>query len=253
MSEQLQVNSASEYSCSPDWYWYPGRFQDLDMWLVCSGNGKAWLNKDTYELSRGSCFLFRPGVQGYIEHDKNRPLHVLAVHFSGLTENESLPNLYRHFTEIELLETLLYRLIQAYQTQKTVAAKRWLGAAVQTLQEADNDIKNRFTAPYEKLLKKFCKDIRQEPHRWWSVSELAEQAGVCPDHFSRIFREAIGIGPEEFIISSRLAMVKKQLRFSNLPLKRIAELCGYNTVQFFNRQFKDKTGITPGQFRRDYP
>ena len=46
MVEKFQGDSASEYRFTPDWYWYPGRFQDMDIWLVCRAIGTACLNED---------------------------------------------------------------------------------------------------------------------------------------------------------------------------------------------------------------
>ena len=55
--------------------------------------------------------------------------------------------------------------------------------------------------------------------------------------------------PGSFLIDARVNRVKALLLTSGLTLERIAELCGYSTVQFMCRQFKERTGTTPGKFR----
>ena len=247
MNTVFTVTQASEHHCTPDWHWHPTDFRDLDIWLVCNGRGRAWFNDKIYVLSRGSCFLFRPGVGGVIEHDKTRPFHVLAVHFSG--PKEPLPALHRYVPETEVLEYLLHRLINSFHIDDYVAAKRWLAGAFQVLVDTDKVQGESYNCPYTKLLDKFCKSIRRKPDHCWSVAEMAAEAGLSRDHFSRIFKRKIGRSPEEFITDARVAMAKEQLTFSTLPLKRISQLCGYSSPQFFSRQFKEKTGMTPGTFR----
>ena len=50
------------------------------------------------------------------------------------------------------------------------------------------------------------------------------------------------------VINARF-MAKEFLLQANYTLTEIAELCGYSNVEHFCRQFKEKTGCTPGEFR----
>ncbi|WP_431217621.1 helix-turn-helix domain-containing protein [Puia sp. P3] len=38
---------------------------------------------------------------------------------------------------------------------------------------------------------------------------------------------------------------------SDAPVAEVAYNCGYNTVSNFNKLFKEATGLTPGQFRKN--
>ena len=51
------------------------------------------------------------------------------------------------------------------------------------------------------------------------------------------------------VINARIRMAKEFLLQANYTLTEIAELCGYSNVEHFCRQFKEKTGCTPGEFR----
>ena len=250
-TDALQVNQANEHFCAPDWKWSPNNLHDLDIWLVCAGAGTGWINGRQYCLRRGSCFLFRPGVSGTIEHDPSNPFHVLAVHFQGWTGN--MPQLYRNVGEVDFLEKLLQNLISAYHRSSYASAQIWLAAALESVLEieevyekSDNDGADIYTSRLRNLRDK----IRRQPEYPWSVGELAVRLAVSPDHFTRLFKAATGLSPSQFIIAARIDKAKQLLCSSSHPLERIAELCGFNSPQFFSRQFREKTGISPSRFRQ---
>ena len=54
----------------------------------------------------------------------------------------------------------------------------------------------------------------------------------------------------EYLKKYRIAMSKKQLAFTDVPIKDISDMVGFKTVQHFNRVFKEITGTTPAVFRR---
>lgn len=48
----------------------------------------------------------------------------------------------------------------------------------------------------------------------------------------------------------RITVAKKQLEFTSVPIKDIANMTGFKTVQHFSRVFKAQTDITPAEFRK---
>jgi AraC family transcriptional regulator of arabinose operon len=51
------------------------------------------------------------------------------------------------------------------------------------------------------------------------------------------------------VINSRIEHAKYLLTTTDISVKQIAQLCGYNNENHFMRQFKEITGITPTKFR----
>ena len=48
----------------------------------------------------------------------------------------------------------------------------------------------------------------------------------------------------------RVTIAKKQLAFTDVPIKDVANMVGFKTVQHFNRIFKEIAGTTPAEFRK---
>ena len=83
-----------------------------------------------------------------------------------------------------------------------------------------------------------------------NVSTIAQQLGRHPDDLSRIFRQSMQIGPLEYIHSVRIQAAIKLLKDNpGMTIRRIAELCGYVSIDSFNRAFKRITGTTASKYR----
>lgn len=82
-----------------------------------------------------------------------------------------------------------------------------------------------------------------------SVASLARLAGLSPTHFSRVFKEAFGTSPIDWLRRERISQAKRRLADTGDDIKEIAEQVGYSDRYFFSKDFKKHTGFTPTQFR----
>lgn len=83
-----------------------------------------------------------------------------------------------------------------------------------------------------------------------TVSELAEAASLSVSYFQHIYKELFGIPVIQDIIRSRIERACYLLTVTPDSVAHIAESCGYENVEHFNRQFKEITGFSPNQYRR---
>lgn len=83
-----------------------------------------------------------------------------------------------------------------------------------------------------------------------TLSGIAEEVGVHPNHLARAFREEFGVTIGEYIRGLRLRRSAEELAGSDKPLSRIATECGFSDQSHFTRTFKKATGETPLEYRR---
>jgi AraC-like DNA-binding protein len=87
-----------------------------------------------------------------------------------------------------------------------------------------------------------------------TLVQLARSLGASPHHLSQVLNERLGRNFYQFINGYRLEEAKVRLSASGPnpdKLLKIAFDCGFNSLSTFNRVFKEMTGFTPSQFRRD--
>lgn len=81
-----------------------------------------------------------------------------------------------------------------------------------------------------------------------TVDELAKICGYSRWHFAKIFHEAAGMTPSDFIMEQKLTAALQILHQENIPIKELAMRCGFNDPGYFGRRFKQRFGVSPMQF-----
>lgn len=84
------------------------------------------------------------------------------------------------------------------------------------------------------------------------VVEMASHLGLSPSHFSRAFHFSMKMSPHRYLMARRLRKVQALLMTSNMPLAEIALLAGFCDQSHLSRYFRDRFGMTPRSFRRQY-
>jgi AraC family transcriptional regulator len=82
-----------------------------------------------------------------------------------------------------------------------------------------------------------------------TLTDLAGVACLSPYHFSRSFKEAVGIGPQRYVMQRRLDRAKTLIRRTNQPLAQIAQQVGLCDQSHLTSIFRRETGETPGRYR----
>lgn len=83
-----------------------------------------------------------------------------------------------------------------------------------------------------------------------TLSHIATSAGMNHTTLTALMKEELGCTAIQYLLNYRIAVAKKQLAFTEVPIKDIAAMVGFKTVQHFNRTFKETTGTTPAEFRK---
>lgn len=83
-----------------------------------------------------------------------------------------------------------------------------------------------------------------------SLELLADHFHADPSTLSRAFKNKLHTTFIDYVTDLRLVECKRQLLETNRQIRDIAESMGY-TSSYFNRLFKRKVGMTPGQYRKD--
>ena len=86
----------------------------------------------------------------------------------------------------------------------------------------------------------------------WTVEGMAAEMHLSKSRFSVLYRKMFRASPLADLLSMRMELAKYYLGMMHMSVEDVAESCGFSGVYYFIRQFKRKTGITPGAFRKTY-
>jgi AraC family transcriptional regulator len=105
----------------------------------------------------------------------------------------------------------------------------------------------RPTLPYAKL-KRVIDLIEAKYRSPISLKELAGEAALSEYHFSRLFREATGLSPYNYVVGRRISEAQARLAKSDRSIAEIAFEVGFGSQSAFNRAFRKYARVTPGDF-----
>ena len=83
-----------------------------------------------------------------------------------------------------------------------------------------------------------------------TLPDIAKAAGMNHTTLTALMKEELGLTAIEYLMKYRITVAEKQLEFTSVPIKDIANMTGFKTVQHFSRVFKSQTGATPAEFRK---
>jgi AraC family transcriptional regulator len=85
------------------------------------------------------------------------------------------------------------------------------------------------------------------------LDDLAALVGLSPTHFSRAFKQAMGVAPFHWLAEQRIERAKGLLADRRIPLAEVALAVGFSAQPHFTTAFRRATGTTPGAWRRARP
>ncbi len=82
------------------------------------------------------------------------------------------------------------------------------------------------------------------------LENLAQLLDMSQFHFSRLFKQSIGLAPYQYLIQQRVERAKQLLQQSDKSIADIAFDCGFNSHSHLSKQFRQLTGMTPKAYRQ---
>jgi AraC-like DNA-binding protein len=102
---------------------------------------------------------------------------------------------------------------------------------------------------FENLLHSYFKSEMPKKNGLPSVSWCAEQLHLSPNYFGDLIKKETGTTALEYIQSKLIEQAKAKMSDSAKSINEIADDLGFKYQQHFTRLFKQKTGMTPNEYK----
>lgn len=80
---------------------------------------------------------------------------------------------------------------------------------------------------------------------------LIESMGLSRTMLFNKVKELTGLNLQNYINKMRMEKAMELMKTTSLPLAEVAEKCGFATPRYFSTSFKNYTGKTPSQFKKE--
>ena len=91
--------------------------------------------------------------------------------------------------------------------------------------------------------------INKNWHDSFDREKIAAAVSLSPYHFSRMFKQYIGISPLDYYIQVKISKIKEKLCDPNMTITQAFAECGVDNKGRYFRHFKELVGMTPTEYR----
>lgn len=234
-------------------------YPNYHLLYTTAGKGRLLIDGRDFSIDEYSGFFFHPGLphEYYAEVE---PWTTWWITFDGCAVKELLNvvgldryNVF-HISDFEKLHQLHGDVHAAAASARPARGYHASHMLYKFLLEfknciGDEALKTRH-GKYQQL-QPLLQFIEDSYNKVITLSDMAEIAGVTPQHLCRLFREALNMRPFEYITRYRLQKAKEILVGPGNPgLKEVAAMTGYNDTSYFCSVFRQCEGMTPVEFKR---
>jgi AraC-like DNA-binding protein len=139
---------------------------------------------------------------------------------------------------LQITELISALCMMAECNYKTIASESFSNSYHQSNNE------DRITGIYNYLIQNHHDDI--------SLSDVADFANMNTSAFCRYFKKVTSKTFSDSLNDIRIGIACKKLINTELSIAEIGYSCGYQSISYFNRQFKKVKGYTPSDYRMMY-
>ncbi len=83
-----------------------------------------------------------------------------------------------------------------------------------------------------------------------SILDLATLTSMSESHFSRSFKQSVGIAPYQYLMQQRVERAKQLLEKQSIAISTIALACGFANQTHLTKVFRQMTGMTPKAYQK---
>ena len=249
--------------CSPAHSFGPAIRNHYLFHYILRGRGKLmWQDAKGREhgaqLRAGQGFLISPGqITTYVADDRN-PWEYCWLEFDGLRAKESLEitglsvnhpvyDPVHHEFEEKMRDEMLYIVRNKKEAPLHIIGHLYL--FIDALIRSVRDYKPSAGKMKDYYIKEALAFIEHNYMDDISVEDMAEGLSLNRSYFGKIFKEAVGKSPQEFLICYRMIKAAELLKLTHYSINEIGYAVGYPNQLHFSRAFKNVYGASPRKWR----
>lgn len=244
---------------------------------IISGNCKHYVNGVSYEAKKGDMIYIGVGETHAFSSDSEvcsydfyiKPEFIFTKLLSDRPDDIMALSLFREFSEeishfspcisfrgtdmIELDNLFSYakKEYSSYEAgTESVLKGYFLVILTKFLREIRKKQMKYLDRQLQNVMSEIVQYIENNYFKSLSLEELAQKTFYSPAYFSRMFKELYGKTLTEYVAEKRISEAVKLLENPQLTIDETCRKIGYNDKKHFYKTFKNKIGMTPGQYRR---
>lgn len=232
---------------------------NIQLVFLHSGSLTIWVDEEKQVMQAGHVMLLLPAHREYFEFDKQYQTEHSYMHWYNDPMPEKLLSMLENLPRILSLSNTMNHLVErglalrysslptVEQLSKLIAMEmlwQYIGESEVRINEARNTHKNHIFSAARQF-------IHQHYNEGITLSDIADASSVSETHLIRIFNKYAQTTPINYLWDLRITQALELLHRTGLSISEIASQTGFKTSYHFSRRIREKTGLTPTEYRKN--
>lgn len=246
---------------------------ETELIVIKKGCGIVEADLKSYEANEGDMFLILPGQLHSIRQKAGFSMEyeniIFEPSFIGSGENGTCGNLLEPLFSGNLSHSVKIDSSLAYYSEAAACIERIDKLCSEKLYGYQIGVKGGLFSFFYLIISNHP-EVSENPEQERSIEKVKlilsyisenytrrittqEAADVCYyscSHFMKFFKQAMGECFTQYLNNYRLRIAAQLLISANDSILTVAEKSGFENLSYFNRSFKKRFGVTPGQYRQ---
>lgn len=248
--------------CEPGHTYGPATRDEYLLHYIIDGKGSFTANGRTYELGKHDAFLIIPDETTVYSADEEEPWSYIWIAFNGFKAYEYLQhagfsntNRIGHFLceeqLVKAIETILsaHELTYSNQINRHIQLLNFLFNLIREYEDSTQTLPSTESSSQQSYIIYAMNYIERNYQNTITIEDLCARLGITRSYLTKIFKEELHSAPYEYLVNLRINKASSLLKITSLPVKQISTMVGYHDPLVFSKIFKQKTGLSPTDYR----
>jgi AraC family transcriptional regulator of arabinose operon len=233
---------------------------DQSIFIYCiKGQGWFEVDENRYEIHPGELLVIPPGTPHTYGTNDNQPWTIYWTHIKGennlsllaemgITKVKPILWLGEEPELLALFEELLDIMEHGYADSRLLYASHVLTHLIGLMIWASHRSSGGNLNTTQKVAQSIAY-MKQHLDQSTTVATFAAMANLSESHYRSLFKHQTGYAPMDYFIRLRIHKACQLLDTTDLSVKEIAHLTGFQDAFYFSRAFKTVVELSPANYR----
>jgi AraC-like DNA-binding protein len=241
--------------------WHHGRvLREYQIVYLAAGGGRVETLHHAWRVQAGMAFMIHPGLWHRYRPDPATGWTEHWVSFDGAIARRAVR--YRFFSPgrpvyrvreepaILAAHHAILVAVQAGRPALQQVASAGVLSIMSLLHAASSPARSAASDHLSNAVNEAMRLLADPAQADLPLPDLARRLGLSYTWFRRMFTQRTGRSPHQFRLQLKLNRARSLLADPKLTVKEAAFRSGFDSEQYFCRLFRQKTGVTPGEWRK---
>ncbi|MDO4500801.1 MAG: AraC family transcriptional regulator [Erysipelotrichaceae bacterium] len=101
-----------------------------------------------------------------------------------------------------------------------------------------------------KLLGEILLYIQENIYNVITVEDICMKFSMSRSSLQALFNDNLDVSPKQYISELKFSKAKQMIKESTYSISEISRICGFSSIHYFSRKFKEKYGVTPTSYAK---